>query len=254
MDILGKVQSVDKALLILKLLADRRREMKLTEIAEEMDINKSTLHGIISTLKYHGFVDQDGKTQKYRLGLYLIELGEISSSSLDIIKITSPIIEQVSSKLQETVHIASLDNFEVVYVNKKESNQSMRIYTSIGSRNPAYCTGVGKAMLAYLEKDYMEEMIPQKLEKLTPNTLTDRQEFIDALDRIREEGIAFDREEFSVGLTCIAAPIFDSTGKAKYAISVSGPTVRMSEDKIQKSIASIKSAAKEISIKIGYKE
>jgi DNA-binding IclR family transcriptional regulator len=199
-------------------------------------------------------VDQDGKTQKYRLGLYLIELGEISSSSLDIIKITSPIIEQVSSKLQETVHIASLDNFEVVYVNKKESNQSMRIYTSIGGRNPAYCTAVGKAMLAYLEKDNMEEMIPQKLERLTPNTLTDRQQFIDALDRIREEGIAFDREEFSVGLTCIAAPIFDSTGKVKYAISVSGPTVRMTEDKIQQSIASIKSAAKEISVKIGYKE
>ena len=254
MDVLGKVQSVDKALLILRLLANKGREMKLTEISEELDINKSTLHGIISTLKHHGFIDQDGKTQKYRLGLYLIELGEIAAKSLDIINITSPIIEQVSHKLHETVHIASLDNYEVVYVNKRESNQSMRIFTSIGSRNPAYCTGVGKAIMAFQEEERINELIPEKLEKFTPNTINDRQEFINGLKRIKENGYAFDNEEFSVGLTCVAAPIFDSTGKAKYAISVSGPTVRMTEEKVQESIKVIKEAAHEISSKIGYRE
>ncbi len=254
MDILGKVQSVDKALLILKLLADKGREMKLTEISDELDINKSTLHGIISTLKYHGYVDQDGKTQKYRLGLYLIELGEISARSLDIINITSPIIEQVSQKLHETVHIASLDNFEVVYVNKRESNQSMRIFTSIGSRNPAYCTGVGKAILAFMDENKINELIPEKLEKLTPNTITDRQEFLRSLKKVKENGYAFDKEEFSVGLTCVAFPIFDSNGDPKYAISVSGPTVRMTEEKISEAISMLKNASIEISRSIGYKD
>jgi DNA-binding IclR family transcriptional regulator len=254
MDTLGKVQSVDKALLILRLLADKGREMKLTEISDELDINKSTLHGIISTLKYHGYVDQDGKTQKYRLGLYLIELGEIAAGSLDIINITSPIIDQVSQKLRETVHIASLDNFEVVYVNKRESNQSMRIFTSIGSRNPAYCTGVGKAILAFQDDEIVNELIPDKLEQFTPNTITDRREFKNSLKKIKENGYAFDKEEFSVGLTCVAAPIFDSTGKAKYAISVSGPTVRMTEEKVRESIEIIREAALEISRKIGYRD
>ncbi|WMJ78337.1 MULTISPECIES: IclR family transcriptional regulator [unclassified Sedimentibacter] len=252
MNILGKVLSVDKALLIIRLLAEKGREMKLTEISDELDINKSTLHGLISTLKYHGFVDQDGKTQKYRLGLYLIQLGDIASKSLNIIQITTPIIENVCNKLQETVHIGSLDNSEVVYVNKKESKQSMRIYTNIGARNPAYCTGLGKAMLAYLDDDTINKIIPEKLEKLTPNTITDKQELIKVLKTVKENGYAFDNEEIAIGLTCLAAPIFDYTGKAIYGISVSGPTVRMDEDKIQESIKIIKEAAEEISLKIGY--
>lgn len=254
MDVLGKVLSVDKALIIIKLLAEKGRDMKLTEISEELDINKGTLHGLISTLKFHGFIDQDGKTQKYRLGLYLIELGDIASKSLDIIQITSPIIEEVSNKLQETVHIAKLDNFDVVYVDKKESKQSMRIYTSIGSRNPAYCTGVGKAMLAYLDEDTLNMLLPEKVEKFTPNTVTDKEEFIKRLKLIKEKGYALDNEEFSVGLKCVAAPIFNHEGKAIYGLSVSGPSVRMTEEKVQESIKLIKLAAEKISRKIGYKK
>lgn len=252
MNVLGKVMSVDKALLIIKLLAAKGRDMKLTEISEELDINKSTLHGLISTLKFHGFIDQDEQTQKYRLGLYLIELGDTASKSLDIIQITSPIIEKVSDELQETVHIAKLDNLEVVYVDKKESKQSMRIYTSIGSRNPAYCTGVGKAMLAYLNEELLNEVLPDKMESFTPNTITNKQEFINSLKIIKEKGYILDNEEFSMGLKCVAAPIFNHEGKAIYSISVSGPAVRMTQEKIQESIKLIKAAAKEISHKIGY--
>lgn len=254
MDVLGKVLSVDKALIIIKLLAEKGRDMKLTEISEELDINKGTLHGLISTLKFHGFIDQDGKTQKYRLGLYLIELGDTASKSLDIIQITSPIIEEVSNRLQETVHIAKLDNFDVVYVDKKESKQSMRIYTSIGSRNPAYCTGVGKAMLAYLDEDTLNMLLPEKVEKFTPNTVTNKEEFIKRLKLIKEKGYALDNEEFSIGLKCVAAPIFNHEGKAIYGLSVSGPSVRMTEEKIQESIKLIKLAAEKISRKIGYKK
>lgn len=254
MKILGRVHSVDKALLIVKLLAEKGREMKLTEISDELDINKSTLHGLISTLKFHGFVDQDEDNQKYRLGLYLIQLGEIASKSLDIIEITSPIIEEVCAKLQETVHIGRLDDLEVVYVNKKESTQSMRIFTNIGARNPAYCTGVGKAMLAYLDEETLKEIIPEELPKRSEYTITDKNELLKDLKTIKENGYAFDNEEFSIGLRCVAAPIFDYEGKARYGISVSGPAVRMTDDKIQESIKLIKEAAELISQKIGYKD
>lgn len=254
MKILGRVHSVDKALLIVKLLAEKGREMKLTEISDELDINKSTLHGLISTLKFHGFVDQDEDNQKYRLGLYLIQLGEIASKSLDIIEITSPIIEEVCDKLQETVHIGRLDDLEVVYVNKKESTQSMRIFTNIGARNPAYCTGVGKAMLAYLDEETLKEIIPEELPKRSEYTITDKNELLKDLKTIKENGYAFDNEEFSIGLRCVAAPIFDYEGKARYGISVSGPAVRMTDDKIQESIKLIKEAAELISQKIGYKD
>jgi DNA-binding IclR family transcriptional regulator len=252
MKVLGKVMSVDKALIVLKLLAERGRDMKLTEISEELDINKCTLHGIISTLKFHGFVDQDEQTQKYRLGLYLIELGDITNKSLDIIRITTPIIEDVCNKLQETVHIGCLDGMDVVYVNKVESKQSMRIFTSIGSRKPAYCTGLGKAMLAYLDEDKLNDLIPESLVRYTNNTITDRQKLIENLKDIQKKGYAFDNEEVVEGLTCVAAPIFNHNGKAIYSMSISGPTIRMTEEKINKSIELIKEAAEMISAKIGY--
>lgn len=253
MDVLGRVQSVDKAALILKLLARRGREMKLTEISEELGITKSTLHGIISTLKYHGLIDQDKKTQEYRLGLYLSELGDIAVNTLDIRKITIPIIEKISDQLQETVHVGTLDNLEVVYVDKKESNQSMRIFTKIGERIPAYCTGVGKAMLAYMDYDMLLDKLPARLDKLTTNTITDKNELIKELTSVRLNGYAFDNEENSIGLTCVAAPIFDHFKKAKYGISVSGPKARMTDEKIKQCIELIKAAAKEISGNIGYR-
>ena len=253
METVGKIQSVDRASLIIKLLAKKESPMKLTEIADELDINKSTLHGIISTLKYHGFIDQDKETQKYRLGMYLVELGNIVTKSLDIRTITSPTINDVCEKLSETVHIGMLDGYEVVYVDKKESNQSMRIFTTIGARKPAYCTGVGKAMIAYLDEEILRGSLPEKLEKITYNTITDKEILMEELKKIREDGIAFDHEENIEGLTCVAAPIFDGTGRAKYSLSVSGPTIRMNQQKIDEAIQVVKEAAKKISKELGYR-
>lgn len=251
--VLGKVQSLDKALNIMKLLAEKGQDMKLTEISDELDINKSTLHGLMSTLKFHGFVDQDEETQKYKLGIYLIQLGERAARSLDIIKLTSPTIDAVSKKLQETVHIGRLDGRDVIYVNKKESEQSMRIYTTIGTRNPAHCTGVGKAIMAYIEDENFYNNIPDKLESITAKTITSKKKLFKEFQEIRERGYALDDEENNVGLTCVAAPIFDHTGKVRYGISVSGPTIRMTENKIKETIQEVKDAALEISRKLGYK-
>ena len=250
----GRVQAIDRAVMILRLFSDERRELKLTDSAEELDLNKSTVHGIISTLKYHGLIDQNEDTQKYRLGLYLMELGDRVSHSLDIIEISSPIIKDLCSQVEETVHLGTLDGDEVVYIDKKESNQSMRIFSAIGARNPAHCTGVGKAMLAYRDMDKLEELLPDELVKLTPHTITDKKELIKELSQIREQGYALDNEENTVGLTCVAAPIFDKNGEAKYAISISGPTIRMNYKQIEKAKELVMDSTRRISRQLGYKD
>ena len=250
----GRIQAIDRAIMILNCFNEDRRELKLSEISDKLDINKSTVHGIINTLKYHGLIAQDDETQKYRLGLHLMTLGDIVSNSLDIRSITSPVIEEVCRKLQETVHIATLDDMDVIYINKEESNQSMRIFTTIGARNPAYATGVGKAMLAYLEEEIIQKKLPDTFEPITPKSITGKLTLLKDLEKTRSRGYAFDDEENIEGLTCVAAPIFDYSGKAKYAISISGPTIRMNYEKIEESIEVIKEAAMEISYKLGYKE
>lgn len=106
-----------------------------------------------------------------------MELGDRVSHSLDIIEISSPIIKDLCSQVEETVHLGTLDGDEVVYIDKKESNQSMRIFSAIGARNPAHCTGVGKAMLAYRDMDKLEELLPDELVKLTPHTITDKRAY-----------------------------------------------------------------------------
>lgn len=250
----SKIQSIDRAIQVLKCFSEQKKELKLTEIADEIGLSKSTVHGIVSSLKYHGLLDQDEATQKYSLGLYLMVLGETVSKSLNIRNITSPVIQDVCNIVNETVHIGKLDGSDVIYVDKIESMQSMRIFTNIGAKNPSYCTGVGKSMLAYLDEETVLSLFPDKLESKTTNTITDKSELIKELKKIRENGYCLDNEEYVEGLICVAAPIFDYSGKIKYAISVSGPTVRMTEDKIYETIEVVKNAAKKISYKLHFKE
>jgi len=246
------VQSVDRAIQILKLFSEDRKEMKLTEIANELDLNKSTVYGILSTLKYHGLIDQDEKTQKYRLGLYLMRLGNLVANSIDVINIAHPIIEEVSHRLNETVHLSKLDRLEIVYLDKVESNQSIRISTAIGTRKPAYCTGMGKVLLAFSDLNEVEKSLPDKLQAFTPNTVIDKKVLLEELRDIKKIGYAIDREESEIGLMCIAAPIFDYNGEVKYALSVSGPTPRITGERLEKIINIAKDAARKISYKLGY--
>lgn len=248
----GRVQSIDRAIAVLNCFSLKRQELRLTEIADELDLNKSTAHGIITTLKYHGLIDQDEETQKYRLGLTILELASVVKDSIKINEISRPYIDEIRSKLEETVHIGTLDKKEVVYLEKAESHQSMRIVTTIGSRLPAYCTGVGKAMLAYVDEEIVKAELPDILEPVTPNTITDKDKLIEELAKIRKQGYAIDNEENNVGLTCVAAPIFDYTNKVKYSISVSGPTVRMTDGKMEEAIRLVTKSAEEISSKLGF--
>lgn len=247
-----RVQSIDRAVMMLKLFSETTRELKLTEIAERLDLHKSTTFGILNTLKYHGLISQNEDNQKYSLGTYLLELGNILVNSMDIRGIASTILNNIRNSLEETVHLGMIENFEVVYIDKQESTQSMRIFTTIGARNPAHCTGIGKAMMAYMDQEYLKSKLPEILERFTEKTIVNKIKLLEQFEEIRKNGYALDEEERIEGLTCVAAPIFDHLGKVKYAISVSGPSVRMSDEKIQEAILLVKKSAREISGKLGY--
>lgn len=251
---LARVQSVDRAVAILKCFNENKRELKLTEISEQLGLNKSTAHGIINTLKYHGLIDQDENTQKYRLGLCLIGLGELVISSMDVRSLAYPIIEELCRELEETIHVGVLDGNEIVYVDKKECNKSIKISSKIGARYPAYSTADGRILLSYLDLETQEKIIPEEIKKFTPKTITDKQKIIKELVKIRESGYAIDDEENVVGLTCVAAAVFDYSGKARYGISVTGPTIRMTEEKKAESIKVLKDAVSRISFMFGYRE
>jgi DNA-binding IclR family transcriptional regulator len=248
-----RVQAIDRAAMILKLFSENTRELKLTEISEQLDLHKSTTFGILNTLKYHGLIRQNEENQKYCLGTYLLELGNLVLNSMDIHQIASPVLSELRNSIEETVHLGMLDGLEVIYIDKQESYQSMRIFTTIGTRNPAYCTGVGKAMLAFQDPEIIQHKLPDELRAFTKYTITSKEALMQNLKEVKVNGYAMDFEERIEGLTCVAAPIFDYMGQVRYAISVSGPTIRMTEEKIEKTIGILRSAADEISKKLGYR-
>lgn len=247
----GRIQSIDRAVEVLNCFNSRQKELRLTEIAEQLHISKSTAHGIVNTLKWHGLLNQDEETQKYRLGLRLMEMGELVKKSINITEIAGSHIDELCDLLEETVHLGTLVGTEVMYVDKRESQQSIRITTTIGSRIPAHSTGIGKCLLAYSPESLIEQL-PEELEVYTPHTIATKKQLKEELDTIRQAGYAYDKEEFSKGLYCVAAPIFDYNDQVRYALSVSGPTIRMNPSKVKVVTKLVLKVSKEISMKMGY--
>jgi DNA-binding IclR family transcriptional regulator len=250
----GGIKSIDKALDVLEILASEKRAIGVTELSRMLNVNKSTLHGTLTTLLNRGYLEQDHETGKYKLGLAILSIADAALKDLDLRNKAKPIIKKLSQKHNETVHMVVLRQGKVVYIEKQESAQSMRIHTEIGKRLPAHCTGVGKVLLAWLDKEERKKIIEQHgLSKFTLNTITDEETLERHLEEIRKNGYATDNEEIEEGLRCVAAPIRDYSGKVIAAISIAGPSMRMSLKKLEEMAQSVMDAAMEISRAIGYK-
>jgi DNA-binding IclR family transcriptional regulator len=235
----GKVQSIERAIKIINCFSERTPELKLTEIADMLDLNKSTIHGIINTLKDGGLIDQNEENQKYRLGLNLVHYTAQVLKSLDIRRVAEPVIRQLCDEVNETVHLGVLDGKEIVYIDKMESNH-------------AYCTAIGKSILSDYSNEAIERLLPDVLPQYTKTTKTSKAAILAEIDEVRHTGYALDLEENVEGLKCVGAPIYNHEGHVKYSISVSGPIQRMTDEKTAMIIERVKIAAQEISKKIGY--
>jgi DNA-binding IclR family transcriptional regulator len=246
----GLVQSVSRAISILQCF-ERTPELGVSEISRLLGLNKSTAFGLISTLEQHQFLEQNKESGKYRLGIELFRLG--TKVKADLLSIATPYLKNLADIYKETVHLVVHSDSDVLYLDKIESPHSMRICSKVGERLPLYCTGVGKAILAHLKEEEIKDILKKtSFQKRTDKTICDSDLLYEELLKIREKGYAEDDEELEVGLKCIAAPIFNHQGKPVGAISVAGPTSRMSAELTRNISKTLMEYTKEISRKLGY--
>jgi IclR family KDG regulon transcriptional repressor len=246
------IKSVEKAFHIIELMAQEKRFIGVTEISKKLNINKSTVHAILNTLIKKGYFEQEPETGKYKLGIAFAVIANSALDSIDIRNKAKPIIRKLSEQVNETVHMVILRQGRVVYIEKQESLQSMRIHTEIGKSQPCHCTGVGKVMLAWMDpEDRRKIVLEHGLAKKTVNTITDEKILQKHLEEIRQKGYAIDDEENEEGLRCVAAPIRDYSGKVIAAISIAGPTTRLTMDNMENMAELVVKAALEISKELG---
>ncbi|BAF58658.1 MAG: IclR family transcriptional regulator [Pelotomaculum sp.] len=244
------IQSLERAIMILEYL--RRGPTSLSELSRELGLHKSTVFGLLQTLAWHNYVHQEEKTGQYSLGYRVLALGSAYLENCDLRKVAVPYLRQLVDEYGETVHLVIMDDGQVVYVDKIDSPQSIRMVSRIGRRLPAHCTGVGKAMLAFLPEEKVKLIVEKHgLPGFTPNTITTWERLVEELARIRKEGVSFDREEIEEGLCCVAAPVIGYYRQPIGAISVSGPKLRMTEEKMSLIAGSLKEIAAEISRQMG---
>lgn len=248
----NSVQSVNRALTILEMLSKYPNGLGVTEIAHEMDVAKSTVHRLLSSLLSYDFVSKDPNSHYYKLGLKLLYLGNEVSKSLDIRSVSLPFLKKLSQQTGETVHLAIYDQGEVVYIEKIESSALLRMYSQIGIRAPAHCTGLGKAILSQKSEQEIDDFIHTKgLHQFTDNTLTTKTALMKALREAKALGYAYDDEEHERGIRCAASPIFNFRNEVIGAISVAGPTTRITEEKLKELCTQVKKIAIDISTAMG---
>ncbi len=244
------LQTVSRSIDVLRCF-ENRSELRLTEIASELGLAKSTVFGIVATLENHRFLEQDERTGRYRLGIELFRLGTKVRS--DLLNLAKPHMEKLVAEYRETVHLVVPDQCNILYIHKIESPHSMRICSKVGERQPLYCTAVGKTILAYLSVEEREKrMAAIDYRKLTAHTIVDREVLCQQLAAARQSGVAYDLEELEKGLTCIAAPILDVATSPVAAISVAGPTVRMTPAAMKRIKNGLLAATAEISAMLGF--
>ncbi len=247
------IQSVVRAIEIIECFNGNNEELGISEIADYMKLSKSTIYGLVNTLKVAGLLEQNVQNKKYRLGIKLFELGNLVQSRMDLRDEARPFCRKLAEKYETTVHLAIFDEGDVIYIDKLVNYDMQIVSSQVGKRAPMYCTGVGKAILAYVEDEHIEKYVLSKpLQKITNNTITTRERLIEEIQIIRSRGYAIDDEEIEIGLRCIAAPIFNSKGYPIAAVSISA-SYRKVQDKMIESIAKdVKYYAQKISERMGY--
>lgn len=247
------VKSVDRSLQILEIITKSGKPLGVTEISRKTGIHKSTVYRLLSTLGYRGYISQADQDDKYTVGLKLFEIGSIAINDLDLRQSVAPYLEKLMELTGETIHLGVLDNGEVVYIDKFESQKTIRMYSKIGKRVYAHSTSLGKVLLAFSPEEILERIIQnQGLPQKTKNTITDPDKLKNHLTRISQQGYAVDDEENEIGIRCIAGPVFDFQGKILAAFSISGPAIRITQEKIEEFKELVCSYSQKISGALGY--
>ena len=249
------LSSVRNAARLLKEFGRGDREIGVTELSRRLGIGKSTAHRLLSTLADERLLEQDPHTGAYRLGLAMYELGASVALHTDLHEACSPVLDQLRNATRETVQVAVLDGREVVYVERRESPQTLRLFGRVGHRNSAHCTSTGKVLLAALPPEVLEATLHGwRLERKTPYTITDPRALRSGLEEVRHRGWAENIGESELGAASIAAAIRDERGDVVAALSIVGPVQRLGSDSLRRFARPVVDASLAVSRRLGYRD
>lgn len=222
-----QLQSLVRAFAVLEVLSKSDVPLRLAEVSQRMQIHKSTVHRSLMVLERISLIERTADNH-FRLGMKLYELGSRALQQMDLRTRIRPYFQRLSTQFGMTVHLGVLQKTSVVYLDKAEPNRRICLSSKTGSTNPVYCTSLGKAMLAYLPEEAVEEIVQQiNFVRFTPKTICSKEELLEALYRVRKREFAVDDEEIELGVRCIGAPIFDENNVPVAALSMSGPKARV---------------------------
>ena len=247
----NKVQSLDRALEILRLLGSEP-EMRVTDLARRLEVHKSTVFRLLSTLQEHGLVEQNPTTEKYRLGYGLVRLAGAVVAELDLARASRSVLEELATRTGETVNLAILQGDQVVNIDQIAAPNLVVNVNWVGKQTPLHATSNGKVLLAYLSEDERRRLLDRSLPRLTPRTITDPRILEKQLHRVVTDGYAFTLEELELGLNAVAAPVYAADGRVQAAVSVAGPSYRVTPQRLSDLGEMTKDAAAAISRRMGY--
>lgn len=247
------VQTLDRALDIIELLAIEREGIGVTEIGNRLGLHKSTVHRLLNALAERGYIEKDQKYSTYKVGLKFIEISSLYLNKLELKTEALPYMRRLAENVGQPVHLAILDGKEAVYIEKVEAVSNIRMYSQIGRRVPVYCSAIGKVLLSGLKEADCKNIIKTiHFSKFTEKTHQKYEELEKDVHRASLSGWALDDEEHEAGIRCIAAPVYDYSGKVIAAVSVSGDKRIISEDRDTEVSNLVIEAAQNISQRMGY--
>jgi DNA-binding IclR family transcriptional regulator len=248
----GGVQSVDRAISVLEILA-QRGEAGVSEVAAEIDVHKSTAFRLLGALEARGLVEQAGERGKYRLGFGIVRLAGAVTGRLDITQQGRPVCERLAEEIGETVNIAVMQEHYAINLYQVRGPSAVAAHNWVGELTPLHATSSGKILLAHLPAQERAALLSESgLKKMTPHTLTAKAKLEKNLAEARERGYAATLEELEIGLHAMAAPVRDRDGEVIAAISASGPSYRFTEQRMHELAPVLLKGAEEISHRMGY--
>ena len=248
-----RLSSVATAIRLLKAFSEDEVEIGISALARRLGLAKSTVHRLAVTLVSEGLLEQDRENGKYQLGIALFRLGALVRRRMNVSNEARPYLYELREKINESVHLAILDETEIMYVYNLEGTHAIRMRSDIGVRKPAYCTAEGQAMLAFAPSEVVARVIAAGLAACTPKTITSAEKFIKELGVTRQRGCAIEDEESELGMVCIAAPIRDDSGDVVAAVGIAGPVTRLSKKSIAAFVPHVIATAEAVSKRLGYR-
>ncbi|MER6305897.1 IclR family transcriptional regulator [Streptomyces sp. NPDC001657] len=250
------VPAVTRALDILELFLEGDGTLSAPDITRKLRLPRTTVHELITTLAARSYlVPAPGRPGYYRLGVRTYQLGSRYAEQLDLAAEGQQVAREVAETCDETVHVAILEDLDVIYIAKVDSIHAVRMVSAAGRRLPAHCTAVGKMLLAALPADELELRIEEagELDAMTHHSITDPEALRAALAVVRERGIAIEHRESNPDVNCVAAPVWDGTGRVVAALSISVPVIRWSEERETELAELAAKGASDLSVRLGHR-